>query len=95
MADLQGVEAVLGIAGGLAQYDPSILDRIDGDETLEIAREIRGAPRKMFRTDKEVSDTRAARAQQAEQQAAMQMMGGMADAAGKATPALQAMMGAQ
>jgi Bacteriophage head to tail connecting protein len=95
MADLQGVEAVLTIAGGLAQYDPSVLDRIDSDETLEIAREIRGAPRKMFRTDKEVTASRTQRAQQAEQQAAMQMMGGMADAAGKATPALQAMMGAQ
>lgn len=91
MQELQGVEGVLGIASVLGDYDPAILERIDGDETLEIAREIRGAPRKMFRTDEEVAERRQALAQRQEQAAAMQAMETMGAAAGKATPALQAL----
>lgn len=94
MQELQGVESVMQMAGMFAQYDPSVaadvLDRIDHDETLELAREIRGAPRKMFRTDEEVAERRQDRAQQQEQVAAAQMMEQMAGAAGKATPAIQA-----
>src|SRR5690606_9624 len=70
MQELQGVESVTAMAGALAQYGPEvagdILDRIDHDETLELVREIRGAPRKMFRTDEEV----AARRQEREERAA-------------------------
>ena len=94
MQELQGVEAVLGLAANLAEYDSSVIDRIDSDETIEIAREIRGAPRKMFRTDEEVKETRQQRAAKQEQMAAMQAVEGMAGAAGKAAPALQAVMGA-
>jgi len=94
MRELQGMEMVLNIAGMLAQYkqDPTeVLERIDTDETLELTREIQGAPRKMFRTDEEVAKLREGRAQQQEQMAAMQMMQGMAATAKDATPALQAM----
>jgi hypothetical protein len=95
MQELQGVESVIGLAGTLAQYDPSIaadvLDRIDHDETLELTREIRGAPRKMFRTDEEVAGRRQARMQQTEQMAALGAVEQLAGAAGKATPALKAM----
>lgn len=94
MQELQGVESVIALSSNLAQYDPSILDRLDTDETLEITREIRGAPRKMFRTYEEVDGIRQERANKQEQAAAMQMMEGAAGAAGKAAPALQAMMGA-
>ena len=92
MQELQGVESVMTMASALGQYDPSVLDRIDGDESLEIVREIRGAPRKMFRTDEEVAEIRAQRAQQMEQQAAMSAMEQMAGAAKDATPAIQAAM---
>lgn len=94
MQEMQGVESVMNLAGLFAQYSPDlaadVLDRVDHDETLELAREIRGAPRKMFRTDEEVAERRQARAQQQEQAAAAQMMDQMAGAAGKATPAIQA-----
>ncbi|MGB3389461.1 MAG: portal protein [Pseudaminobacter sp.] len=94
MQELQGVESVMGLAGMFAQYDPNVaadvLDRIDHDETLEIAREIKGAPRKMFRTDAEVAERRAARAQQQEAAAAAQVTDMLAGAAGKATPAIKA-----
>ncbi|KFB11036.1 portal protein [Nitratireductor basaltis] len=95
MQELQGVESVIGIASGLGQYDQSVLDRIDTDETLELVREIRGAPRKMFRTDEEVAQIRADRAQQMEQQAALTAMEQMSNTAKNATPAIQAAMGRQ
>lgn len=92
MQELQGMDSVLQVAERIGQYDPSILDRVDKDETLEMVREIRGAPRRMFRTDEEVAADRQERARQQEGQASMQAMQGMAAAAGKATPAIQAMM---
>lgn len=93
MRELQGIEAVLGLSGQLVQYtqDPTHMDRIDVDETMELAREIRGAPRKMFKTDEELAQLRQNRAQQQEQMAAMQMAQGMAQTAKDATPAIQAM----
>lgn len=94
MRELQGMEMVLNVAGMLAQYSQNpaeMLERIDTDETLELTREIQGAPRKMFRSDEEVAKLREGRAQQQEQLAAMQMMQGMAATAKDATPALQAM----
>ncbi len=91
MAELQGMERVLQMASVVGQYDPSTLARIDGDEVLELSREIGGAPRKMFKTDEEVAQIREAQARQQEQAAAMQMAQGMASAAKDATPAMQAM----
>lgn len=91
ISELQGVESVLNVTGVIAQYDPSVLERIDTDETIEITREIRGAPRKMFRTDEEVAEIRQQRVQQQEQQAMMQMLQGGAEAAGKAIPAAKAL----
>lgn len=94
MQELQGVEAVMGMAGMFAQYSPEVaadvLDRIDHDETLELAREIRGAPRRMFRTDEEVAERRTARTQAQENAAAAQLTDMLAGAAGKATPAIKA-----
>lgn len=87
--ELQGVDTVLSIATNVAQYDPSVLQRIDMDETLEIGREIAGAPRKMFRTDEEVATLREQQAMQVEQQAAMQMAEQMGKAAGAAAPAMK------
>jgi hypothetical protein len=90
MQELQGVESVLGLAERIGQYDPTIMDNLDTGETLEIAREISGAPRKMLKTDDEVAAIRAARAQQQEQQAALMATEQMAGAMGKATPAIKA-----
>lgn len=90
MQEYQGVQSVLQIASVLGQYDPSVIDKIDTDETLEIAREVGGAPRKMFRLDEEVAQKRQARAEQQEQMAALQAGEGMANIAKNATPAIQA-----
>lgn len=91
MAEMQGIERVLQMAAAVGQYDQDTLMRIDGDETLELTREINGAPRKMFRRDEEVAQIRQQRAQQQESQAALAMMQGAASAAKDATPAMQAM----
>lgn len=87
--ELQGVDTVLSMSTNLAQYDQSALDRIDVDESLELAREISGAPRKMFRTDEEVAALRQQRAQQTEQAASLQAMEQLGSAAGRAAPALK------
>lgn len=95
MQELEGVEAVMGLVGVMGEYDNSVIDRLDGDETLELAREIRGAPRKMFRTDEEVAEIRQQRADQQEQIAALAMSREMAATAKDATPAIQAFQQAQ
>lgn len=91
MAEMQGIERVLQMATVVGEYDRSTLMKIDGDETLELTREINGAPRKMFKRDEEVAEQRQAMAQQQESQAALAMMQGAATAAKDATPAMQAM----
>lgn len=91
MAEMQGIERVLQMTTVVGQYDQSTLMKIDGDETLELTREINGAPRKMFKRDEEVAEQRQAMAQQQESQAALAMMQGAATAAKDATPAMQAM----
>jgi hypothetical protein len=64
----------------LAQANPSILDRIDGDETLLILAEINGMPRRMLRSDEGVEAIRKQRAQQQAVQAATEAAPGLAQA---------------
>jgi hypothetical protein len=90
MQELQGMESVLGVAERIAQYNPDVLDEVDMHETLELTREISGAPRKMLKTDDEVAAIREGKAQQMEQQAALMATEQLAGAAGKATPAIRA-----
>jgi len=94
MQELQGVESVLQMASVLGQYDQRVLARIDADKTLELAREIRGAPRKMFRTDDEVANILADQEQKAANQANLMATETLAKAAGAATPAIAAMQAA-
>lgn len=89
--EMQGVQTVFEMANVIGGYDPSVLDRIDADETLEITREIGGAPRKMFHTDEEVRAIREERTRQQEAKAAMEMASMAAGAARDATPAIEAM----
>lgn len=91
ISELQGIESVLNVSGVIGQYDASVLQRIDGDETIEMVREIRGAPRKMFRTDEETAQLRQQTAERKEQEAMLSMMQGGAEAASKAVPAMKAL----
>jgi len=94
MQELTGVNSVLNLASVLGEYDPKVLTRIDGDATLEIAREIQGAPRKMFRTDDEVAVLAQAQEQQNANALNLQATDTLARAAGAATPAIQALQAA-
>lgn len=91
LEEVNGIQQVTQMAGVFGEYDESIIDRLDADDSLEIIREVSGAPRRMFRTDEEVDEIRTQKAQQKEAMAALQMGEMAANAMGKATPALQAM----
>lgn len=66
--------------GPLAQLDPTILDRIDGDAAIKKHSDLLGLPADLLRTDKDLAGLRQSR-QQAQQQA--QVGGVLADAAPK------------
>jgi hypothetical protein len=70
-----------------AAMDPSILDRIDGDEYLKIKKEASRAPQRLLRTDDEVEAIRQARAQAQQAQAGMAALKQGADIAATAVPA--------
>ncbi len=48
----------------VAQIDPSILDRVDGDEALKVLADVNGVPSKVLRSDDEVAAIKQGRAQQ-------------------------------
>jgi len=76
-------------AGQIAQFDPTVLDRLDTDKALDLAQEINGAPRAIFRRDEEVALIRRAREQQALEQTVLAAADQLAETANKAIPALE------
>jgi len=82
MADIQGVQATLEMAGQLAAIDPAVIDRIDADESLDIAQKTFGAPRRMLKADDEVAAMRLERAQAEQGAQAMQALGQAAQSLG-------------
>lgn len=86
-SELQGAQRVVEMAGMLAQVGkPEALERLDTDEILDLAQEVLGAPRRIFRPQEDVDASRqqAAQAQQAA------MMAQLAEQAGKAGQAVGA-----
>ena len=82
MADIQGVQATLEMAGQLAAVDPAVIDRIDADESLNIAQKTFGAPRRMLKGDDEVAAMRLERAQAEQGAQAVQALGRAAQSLG-------------
>ena len=79
------IERVAQFAMGLAQVDPSIMDKFDGDQAIdEYNRAILG-PARMVKNDEEVAEAREQRAQAEQMQQQMEMLqqaaGGAKDAA--------------
>jgi hypothetical protein len=70
-SELIGVQQTFEFAGQIAQFDPTVLDRLDADRALDLAQEINGAPRAIFKRDEEVEQLRAEREQLAPAQAAL------------------------
>jgi hypothetical protein len=99
-----GIERTLQLAGGLVGVDPSVMDNIDLDATLEIYSNLMNNNPKMIRSPEALKQLRAQRQQQqqqAEQQAAAERAEKLAGGAknlsetdvGGGQNALQAMMG--
>lgn len=82
----------------LAEYDQSLLDRIDSDEVLKTLQEVNGAPKRMLRKDEDVAAIREQRSQQQQAMQTAETAKVAGEAASKGLPALQqigSMMGAQ
>lgn len=65
-----GIERFLGFVGQMAQFKPDILDKIDGDQTIDIYGEMTSVPPGIVRDDAataQIRDQRAAAQQQAAQ----------------------------
>lgn len=84
--ELVGVQQTLDFAGQIAQFDPTVLDRLDTDKALDLAQEITGAPRAIFRRDEEVEQMREERDEVAPAQAALAAIAEMANGAGDTIP---------
>ena len=61
--EAQAATQILNDTIPLAQFDPSIMNRIDFDEYLDIMKEARGVPARMFRSPEEVAAIEQAEAQ--------------------------------
>lgn len=80
--DLLGIQRTLALVQPYAERDPTIMDRFNFDEIIDVAADVNGMPQKTLRTDEETQALRQGRAQQQEAAAA-------AEAAPKATKALK------
>lgn len=80
-ADLGSVERLLGFAGNLAGVSPSIMDKLDLDEAIDVYGDKLGAPSAIIVPDDEVAKIRAARAQKQAQAEALATATTVADGA--------------
>lgn len=71
-ASTAAIERVLGLAGNVAAVDPTVLDNINIDNTIAIYADSLGIDPNCIRSTKEILSIRAQRAQQQQQQAALQ-----------------------
>ncbi len=66
LGELRNVQTFIQEMMGMAQLDPSVLDKVDFDAVADYSAKIRGIPEKMIRSDEAVKATRDQRAQQQE-----------------------------
>lgn len=67
---IAGVERFVGFVGNLAQFDPTVLDKVDRDQLIDVYSDMTSVPPSLVVTDDDVKKIRAqrAQAQQAQQQ---------------------------
>lgn len=73
-----GLERLAGFAGQLAQFDPSVLDKIDGDQMIDEYSDMLGTPPGVVNSDEEVEEMRQAQQAQAQRQQQLDMAGQVA-----------------
>jgi hypothetical protein len=62
----------------VAQYDQSVLDKVNVDKVVDMGWDIIGAPNRVLRTEEDIEALRSARAEMAQQQMEMaQLQQGM------------------
>ena len=91
--DLAAIERTLVLVAPLAETHPEVLDNIDHDAVLRHVAEVAGTPSTILRSAEEVARIRAARNQAREQQAQMETVGQVAEAAKNAAPVLKVLQG--
>lgn len=94
LTEIDGLERLQGIIVGIAQLDPSVVDNIDYDKAVLLAGEILGVSAKLLRDPDQVKRMRDARAKQQQQEKQLAAVSTIAEAAGKAAPALKLLPGA-
>jgi hypothetical protein len=62
------LERFTGYVSGLAQVDPTVLDKMNFDQNIDVYADMISAPPSIVRTDEEVAEIRGARSAQQQQQ---------------------------
>ena len=70
-SELNSLVTGLTVVGQMAQFDPDVLDKIDGDQAVDEAWSILGASQKILRSDENIDKIRQAKAKIADQQSQM------------------------
>jgi hypothetical protein len=91
--DAEAIMMAVNDLAPLGQIFPQMWDRIDPDKTALGVLEIRGVPARWTRSDKEMMALREERQKQNQQDLELERTAQLAEAAGKAAPALTAMAG--
>ncbi|TKD48136.1 MAG: phage tail protein [Mesorhizobium sp.] len=86
-AEARDTIQVVTTAMQMAQFDPSVMDNIDGDEALKIVQSAGRSPQRIFRRQDEVAGIRDARAEALAAQAAMAAIADAGKVAKDAVPA--------
>ncbi|MER9487564.1 portal protein [Mesorhizobium sp. M0563] len=86
-AEARDTIQVVTTAMQMAQFDPGIMDNIDGDEALKIVQGAGRSPQRIFRRQDEVAGIRDARAKAQQEQAGMAAVAAAGKVARDAVPA--------
>lgn len=71
---VSGVERFAGFVGQMAAVDPGVLDKVKGDQIVDVYADMLSVPPSIVRTDEEVEAIRGQRAQAQQQAQQMQMI---------------------
>ena len=80
MEELNNIINAISITGQIAQMSPDALDKINTDQAINDIFDISGVSAKILRSDEEVQELRAARAEAMQQQQEIAMLQQGADA---------------
>jgi hypothetical protein len=74
LVGISAIERFTGYAGQVAQFDPSILDKLKTEQIIDVYADITSVPPSILRSDDEVKEIRENRAKQQQAEAQAQQM---------------------